>query len=119
MWRGEARCGAGLERGIQWGGKGTELPWESVWGTSMGRGWALVLGKWEGDEKQPSLPTSPCGGTRPGQQARGNLGQDDVCKKVRAEPEAQRGGLEEPGETTGAAGVHVHQDLLPQQVNHG
>lgn len=111
--------GQGLRRGIQWGGKGTELPWESVWGTSMGQGWGLVLGKWEGDEKQPSLPTSPFGGTWPGQQARGNLGQDDVCKKVRAEPEAQRGGLEEPGETTGAAGVHVHQDLLPQQVNHG
>lgn len=82
-----------------------------------------MLGKWEGDEKQPSLPPSPSGGTQgwlgQGQQARGNLGQDDVRKKVRVQPEAQRGDLEEPGEATGAAGVHVHQGPLLQQVNHG
>lgn len=48
--RGGEMWGQGLRGGVQWGGKGTELPWESGWGTSIGRGQGLVLSKWEGDE---------------------------------------------------------------------
>lgn len=96
--------GQGLRGGAWWGGRGQSCPggwqdtpppsgepgWGDSVGTATGQGWGLVLGKWEGDEEQPSLPPSPSGGTQgwlgQGQQPRGNLGQDNVPKKVRRQP---------------------------------
>lgn len=60
------------------------------------------------------LASSSSSGTQ-GWCGQGSGGQGDVHKKVSVQREEER----EPGEATGAAGVHMHQGPLTQQMNHG